>query len=144
MDIYTYLQNDHQKVNDLFKKITSATSSDTRKNLLEEIQQELMLHAETEHQTFYKRLAQENNMKDVIQHADKEHEKIEAQLKKLSGLSFEDKSWKEQLELLKNIVSHHVKEEETEIFQQAQKILSSQESKKLAEDMEHLKKMKLK
>lgn len=137
MDIYNYLKKDHRKISDLFAKIISSKGAHERKSLFEELKNELLVHIKTEHETFYKAL--KHSLPGKIDHADEEHSEIKKALAKVDDLSSESTEWLVQLGELKNIVEHHVKEEEGEIFHSAKKILSEKKAKELAEEMETLK-----
>ncbi len=139
MDIYTYLKQDHAKVAELFEKILAAHLQKNKNNFFTELQTELLLHAETEHKTFYNALKNSPELKDKIAHADKEHSEIKEYLDLLNNISPESDKWLVKIGELKHSVEHHVEEEENEIFPQAKKILSSEEANELAITMDQLK-----
>jgi hemerythrin superfamily protein len=58
---------------------------------------------------------------------------------KLNRLSIESEKWVEQFREFKHSVTHHVKEEEKDIFEEAKKVLSKEAAKQLAVDMETIK-----
>lgn len=148
MDIYHYLQKDHKKVSDLFTSILSTTDQEKRKELFEEVIEELLVHSKTEEATFYKAIenAGENpkekitvNIEENMEEAHDEHDEIRKYIKILSKLPIESEEWIEKLGEFKHSVEHHVKEEEETIFQKAKKILSKEEENGLALEMETLK-----
>jgi hemerythrin superfamily protein len=136
MDIYTYLKKDHQTVADLFDKILSTKSISKRRTWFEEVKNELLLHAESENATFYAALKEHEETEEIAGHAEKEHAEVKDYLEKLSRLSIEGEKWMEQLGELKHSVTHHVAEEEGEIFEGAKKVLNKEQAKQLAIDME--------
>lgn len=142
MDIYNYLKKDHKLVEELMRKIISTISLDKRKDYFDEMKKELLLHAETEHQTFYQALRDngDDELKEKIKHADKEHSEVEEYLSKITRMSVEGEKWLEQFGELKHAVDHHVEEEEKEIFKMAKEILSDEQAEKLAKEMAELKK----
>lgn len=144
MDIYNYLKNDHQTVSKLFENILATKSLDKRKKLFEELKADLILHSETEHDTFYKAIRTHKETKEIIEHADEEHKNITDFLEKLQRLSIEGEKWMEKFGELKYAVEHHVKEEEEDIFKKAKKVLSAEEAKQLAKQMQTLKQEALK
>jgi iron-sulfur cluster repair protein YtfE (RIC family) len=114
-----------------------------RQGLFETIKLELTLHADTEEQTFYKAIEDATRSKQVeekIEHANHEHDEIREYLEKLSTTPVTDELWLETFGEFKHSVTHHVEEEESEIFEKAKKYLSSQEAKDLAKEMDALKK----
>jgi hemerythrin superfamily protein len=143
MDIYNYLKKDHQKVADLMEQVIASKDPAERQSLFETIKLELTLHADTEEQTFYKAIEDATRSKQVeekIEHANHEHDEIREYLEKLSTTPVTDELWLEAFGEFKHSVTHHVEEEEGEIFEKAKKYLSSQEAKDLAKEMDALKK----
>lgn len=143
MDIYNYLKKDHQKVADLMEQVIASKDPAERQSLFETIKLELTLHADTEEQTFYKAIEDATRSKQVeekIEHANHEHDEIREYLEKLSTTPVSDELWLETFGEFKHSVTHHVEEEEGEIFEKAKKYLSSQEAKDLAKEMDALKK----
>lgn len=143
MDIYTYLKKDHKKVADLMDQVLETKDSAKRESLFQEIKIELTLHADTEKATFYKAIQEATRSKAVdkqMDRADEEHDEIRGYLEKLSTLSVEDEAWIEQFGEFKHAVSHHVEEEEGDIFEKAKQYFSAEEAKELATRMDALKK----
>jgi hemerythrin superfamily protein len=143
MNIFTYLKKDHKYVEELFERIVSTHIPERRKTLFEELVDELLLHAESEHATFYKALKQHDEMKDAIKHADKEHAEIKQYTTGMDQIPHNSDEWLEQLGELKHAVLHHVAEEEGHIFQQAKTLLTKEQLVQLVEDMEKYKYQKI-
>ena len=139
VNIFTYLKKDHQKVSDLFKKIEASPGSNNNIAILEEIVNELTLHAETEQATFYKAINKTAKGKEEISHAKDEHKDIKKAISKVLDLKPNTSNWFIAFGELKAVVEHHVEEEETEIFSTARKILSKTRLESLTEEMEELK-----
>lgn len=139
MNIYNYLKKDHIKVSELFESILSTKSMSKRQKLFEEVKEELLLHSKTENATFYAALKEFEETEDLIQHAEKEHVEVEEYLAKLSRLSIDGEKWMEQFGELKHAVSHHIKEEEEEIFEKAKQVLNKEQEKQLALVMDKMK-----
>lgn len=137
MDIYEYLKMDHAKVDHLFKLFEGAKSEKRQHEIFNLISQELLVHAHAEQETFYKVLAQFPETKDVAQHGKKEHEEIEEQIKTIN--QSKGAKWKNEVLKLKDIVKHHVKEEEGKIFRKAKRVLPEKEAIIIKEKMHYLK-----
>lgn len=147
MNIYTYLKKDHRKVADMMEEVIAASSMQQRKSLFAQIKQELTLHADTEEATFYKAIDDATSSKAVeekLEHADHEHQEIRDYLQKLSASGVKDDVWMELFGELKHAVTHHVEEEEGEIFEKARKYLSESEAVALAKEMDAMKKEQMK
>lgn len=142
MDIYSYLKKDHKLVADLMEKVVASDDVGERETLFAQIKQELTLHADTEEVTFYAavdKATRSQNVHEKMEHADEEHDEIREYLEKLSTLSAKNEEWIEQFGEFKHAVTHHVEEEEGDIFEKAKKYLSQEEAVSLAKEMDALK-----
>lgn len=143
MDIYNYLKKDHRKVADLMEQVLASQDPAERQTLFGQIKTELTLHAETEEATFYKAIEDATKAKPVeekMEHAHHEHDEIREYLQKLSDTPVAEEAWIETFGEFKHSVTHHVEEEEEDIFAKAKKYLSAEEATQLAKDMDALKK----
>ena len=143
MDIYNYLKKDHRLVADLMEQVIASQDTAERQALFEKIKAELSLHADTEEQTFYKAIEDATRSKAVeekIEHANHEHDEIREYLAKLESTPVTEELWIETFGEFKHSVTHHVEEEEGDIFEKAKKYLSHEEAVQLAKDMYALKK----
>jgi hemerythrin superfamily protein len=140
MDIFHFIKNDHQEVKNLFQKIMASTDHEESKKLFAELKNELLIHSETEEKTFYQAL-QTHSLKDndLVQKAKKEHQHVELILNQLSKLTVAAEKWFIQFGELKQMVEHHIAEEETEMFSRAKKCFSEHKAKTLAEEMQEMK-----
>ncbi|KTC66639.1 DNA nickase [Legionella adelaidensis] len=137
MDIYEYLKMDHRKVDHLFKLFEKSKSKERQQEIVSFISQELLVHAHSEQETFYKALFQYPETQDIALHGEKEHKEIEEQIQIINKSL--GSHWKEEVLKLKEIVEHHVKEEEGKIFRKAKSVLSDREAIILKEKMHYLK-----
>jgi hemerythrin superfamily protein len=140
MDIYTYLHKDHLKVSRLFKEITASKDQQERERLYLEVKKELELHADPERDTFYSALKKKAKGKEDAEHGLDEHDEIKKALKAIDKTSPENESeWLINVGKLMHIVEHHVKDEETTMFEDGKKIISDKQAEVLVEEMESLK-----
>lgn len=139
MDIYDYLKLDHEQVSQLFKFFEKSDSSARQQQIAAMICQELVIHADSEQDTFYKALENHETTKDLASHGKKEHQEIEDQIRKIQETKGVDAAWKKKVTKLKDLVEHHVREEEGPIFRKAKKVLSDEEAYILKEKMHYLK-----
>lgn len=143
MDIYEYLHKDHEKVAALMERVIATESASQREYLFREIKHELTLHADTEEKTFYKAIedaTRSGSVEEKMEHAHHEHDEIRNFLEKLSDMPVREESWIEKFGELKHSVTHHVEEEEDDIFKKAKKYLSEKQAQDLAKEMDTLKK----
>jgi hemerythrin superfamily protein len=138
-DIYEYLKNDHKKVSELFALFEKTQDPNVKVQIVAMIVKELLLHAETEQATFYKTLEEYELSKDAAEHGEKEHKEIEDQINELTKFKDPTKVWENKVIKLKDLVAHHVKEEEGVIFNNAKKVLSEEQAYELKEKMHYMK-----
>ncbi|MDP9018870.1 MAG: hemerythrin domain-containing protein [Candidatus Eremiobacteraeota bacterium] len=145
MDAISLLKADHKAVGDLFNEIDalSDTAHVERGRLCAKINQELSVHAEIEEKIFYPafqaKTKKDTEPGDEIREAYEEHANVKAMLAKLSALDPAEDTFNAKLQVLGELVKHHVKEEETELFKQARELLDESELKALGEKMSTMK-----
>jgi len=142
MDIYNYLKKDHQLVAGLMEQVIASQNPNERETLFAQIKQELTLHADTEEATFYKSVedaTRSQNVHEKMEHADEDHDEIREYLEKLSSTTIASEEWIEQFGEFKHAVTHHVEEEEGDIFEKAKKYLSKEQAIQIAKEMDALK-----
>lgn len=133
MSIYNELKNDHQKAKDILSRLAdlSPRASASRKRLFEELKAMLTAHSRAEEKVFYDAIKGAKPTKDDALEGYEEHHLVDVLLREMSRLSPGDDQWKAKLTVLKENVEHHVKEEEDEIFDKAQEVLSADEADEL-------------
>lgn len=131
------LKSDHKLVAGLFKKLmaTSNRSVKTREELFEQLKMNLDVHAYIEEEIFYPAVKDPKPTHEMTLEAYEEHHVVKQLLKELEKMEKNSDEWKAKLTVLKEIIEHHVKEEENEMFPKANKIISKSELKELAEEM---------
>lgn len=142
MDIYTYIEQDHRRVAKLIDELLSVNLLAFQERVFHQIRLELSLHAEAEEQTFYAALheaSERANFEDRVVHAKEDHAEMRELLDFLMNEALTSPKWMEKFGELKHAIEHHVKEEETEIFSKARRILSAEQASQLAQDMERVK-----
>lgn len=139
MDLYEYIKNDHEVVSGLFEKFEMAELSQ-KKLIIKAISQELLVHLESEHDTFYKSLLEFEETEDLVKHGADEHSGIEEYIWAVLDNDSYDQEWEEKVSKLKKAVEHHVAEEEGKIHPKAQEVLSDEEAEDIKQKMDRLKK----
>lgn len=139
MDIYEYLKMDHEHVNSLFKQFEKSKVPARKVQIATMIAQELLVHAKSEQEMFYKALEPHFESRPEVLHGIKEHAEIEDQIIVVLDSKNMASGWQKNVEKLKDLVTHHVKEEERDIFKEAKKVLSDEEAYELKEKMHYLK-----
>lgn len=105
------LMQDHRKVEKLFSEFLASEAADGRQeDLFQEIQTELLVHAEVEEQAFYPAL--KNEVPDQVEQAIEDHLAVKQILAELLDADFEDEIFETRFMQLMEDVQNHVKEEE--------------------------------
>lgn len=145
MDAIQLLKNDHKEVESLFKELEglSPTAKASRKKIFEQIDQALTVHAKIEETIFYpavkKRANRDKEAKEEVLEAYEEHSNVKAMIKKLEETDPADETYEAKLEVLHELVKHHVKEEEHALFPEAKSLLDKEELQALGEELEEAK-----
>lgn len=139
MDIYEYLKLDHDHVAQLFKQFEHSESRERRKQIVALVTQDLMAHAESEQETFYKTLKNYEITEEEAAHGLKEHHEIEDQIAKIKQSKEFGSGWVKMVNHLKELVEHHVKDEEGPLFRNAKKVLNEEQAYIIKEQMHYLK-----
>ena len=134
-DIYNVLKNDHREVKALLKEIEALEESTKRDGLFEKLKANLLAHSHAEDEVFYEPLKEklEDDVYLVFE-AKEEHKLVEQLLNELSE-SLEDDVWCAKFKVLKEMVEHHIEEEEEDLFKKAKKVISPEESEQMAQEM---------
>ncbi|MDQ6825916.1 MAG: hemerythrin domain-containing protein [Candidatus Eremiobacteraeota bacterium] len=147
MDAIGLLKKDHAKVKALFKEVEglSDRAGNARQKLFGQIDQELELHAQVEEQVFYpafkKKASKDSEKKDEVLEAYEEHALVKHLLGELKTLEPRDETYKAKLSVLMELVLHHVKEEESEMFKMARELFKPTELETLGRQLEEAKQM---
>lgn len=145
LDALSLLKKDHTKVKGLFKEVEGLgdRAGGARKKLFEQIDQELELHAQIEEEIFYpafkKKAAKDSEKKDEVLEAYEEHALVKHLLGELKMMEPKEETYKPKLQVLMELVQHHVKEEESEMFKMARELFKSNELEALGQQIEQAK-----
>ena len=137
-NIITQLTKEHREVAEIFSEIEKTTerSGKKRQELFAKLDKALSAHAEFEEARVYPLLEEKKASKPTALEAVEEHLQIKRLLEELRDLQPQDEVWSAKITVLMENTSHHVKEEENEVFNQLKKIVSSSDLVKLGEEYE--------
>ncbi|HEX5274529.1 MAG TPA: hemerythrin domain-containing protein [Candidatus Rubrimentiphilum sp.] len=138
MDAIKLLKEDHKKVKALFEEVEELgeRASAQRKNLFQKIDKELTLHSKVEETLFYpefKKRAENSEERDEVLEAYEEHGVVKVMIGELEDLDPKDEKYKPKLTVLKELVLHHVKEEEGELFPMARELFEPEELNRIGD-----------
>ena len=118
--VLTMLKADHKKVKALFAEFEDATAR-KREDLARTAIQDLEVHAELEEELIYPAIRAGIEDDEVMNEAKEEHHLVHVLIAELKALEPSDDAFKAKFSVLGDLVKHHVKEEEGEMFPRAQK-----------------------
>ena len=128
MDAITLLKQDHKTVRGLFAQFEKASGGARREAIVAEIIRELTVHAEVEEEVFYPAVRREvPDVEDDILESYEEHRVAVWLMDQLEGLSPDDERYEARVMVFKEIVDHHVKEEEEQWFPKVREDLGRKE-----------------
>lgn len=127
--IYDILIREHKVVADLFQQ---ALRDNSRETLLK-IKAEIDPHMAGEEELFYSVLEQKEELLDLVNHAYEEHDEARSIMSELEGMKEKDKNWTSKIKELKESIEHHVEEEESEVFEEARKVISQKKAEEIAQ-----------
>ena len=140
MQIYEALKKDHDKMKMLLKELVALENdSPRRKMLVRKIRDELVPHSRAEESVLYNSLRVAPTSKGKVMHGYREHMEAETLLRTLQVMDASTKGWKPIARQLKKALEHHIKEEETELFQQARQVFSEAEASAMGAAFRRLK-----
>ncbi len=118
-DAAVLLKADHEKVSDLFIEYEEAHSTKEKKQIAEQICDELTVHAQIEEEIFYPAVKQALKDKELIPEARGEHATLKSLIAQVKGVEPDGEMFDAKIKVMHEYVKHHVKEEQNEIFPKA-------------------------
>ncbi|MFY0576506.1 hemerythrin domain-containing protein [Cystobacter fuscus] len=137
MDAIALLTQQHREVEELFEKFEKA--GEGKEELLRElfvrIADNLAAHATIEEKLFYPSVYV-GPTADQLQEAVEEHLSAKRVIADLLDMEPSDAQFKAKVKVLKDLVEHHVEEEEKELFKNVKKLLTKEELIVMGEQLE--------
>jgi hemerythrin-like domain-containing protein len=121
------LLQDHVRVQKLFKDFAGIDREDSEavRELVETACLELQIHSMLEEEIFYPAVraqADEQEIEDLLNESDVEHESVDELISKLHELEPEDPMYCAYFAVVIEYVKHHIKDEEQNLFPRAEKM----------------------
>jgi iron-sulfur cluster repair protein YtfE (RIC family) len=134
-DVTKMLEQDHREAEDLFAKIKE-TNGAARAGLVTKLAGALKLHMQVEEKIVYPAIAKQvDDGDDMVDEATTEHEGARKALADVEKLSPNEPGFDGALEMLEAGISHHVAEEEEEVFPKFRESVSSAELNELGDEV---------
>lgn len=133
MNIFEELRKDHETQRDLIARLVETSGdSDERDKVFEELTKELHAHAAAEERYFYAPLMESDLTQDQARHSVAEHKELDDFVESLEDYDRTAPAWLQTARDLEHRLTHHLDEEEHEVFQQAGKALTEAQKADLA------------
>jgi hemerythrin-like domain-containing protein len=141
MDVFELIESDHEKVKDILNKLqdTGERAAKTREKLLKELQEGLVPHMYAEENYFYQLVMDESGETEPLYEAIEEHRVAKLSLADLGKTGLEDPRWPAKLTVLKELIEHHIEEEEDQVFTLARNVIDDQRAQSVGERFQEMK-----
>jgi hemerythrin superfamily protein len=133
MNAISLLTSQHRKVEALFKKLEGGRSD--KLAVREELANSLAAHMAIEHEFFYSSFKEVDD--DMVNESYEEHSLAEFALKRLLATDPEDEAFAARVTALKEVIQHHVEEEEETLFPEVAKAVSEETLNSMGKAMKH-------
>ena len=114
MDIYEILHTDHVNALNALAKLHASRPGPARKELLTSLLDDLTAHTLAEEEVLYDRLL--DRARELTLEAKEEHFLITRLLEELATMRLEDERFTAKIKVLTDVLEHHVREEEEEVW----------------------------
>ena len=135
-DILDTLEIEHDEVQELLKKLTDSDNAREQKQLVEKVKRALVPHAKAEEKIVYDAILALRGKESKIEGHEGyiEHGLADQTLKKLDKLTANTPEFKAAAKVLKELLNHHIKEEESDIWSHVKDNFSSEQRERMNRD----------
>jgi len=125
-DFFNMIRKDHQELKEMFSQLEKMPDSEyaRREETFNKLKMELVPHMRGEEKAFYPVLRQNQQSKMDVMEAMEEHHIAEVSMMELDRMSKQEEFWAPKLMVFKELINHHIKEEEDKVFKDAEKVIS--------------------
>ncbi|NIX95140.1 hemerythrin domain-containing protein [Pseudomonas fulva] len=146
MNAIELLTQDHQLVKKLLEELSSTTERAVKKraDLLERIKQEVTIHTALEEEILYPAIKEAGGKEEekMYYEAKEEHRTVDSLvLPDLEGTDTGTVEFAGRVKVMKELLEHHIEEEESELFPTARKLLGEQQLEEMGQAMMAQKKL---
>jgi iron-sulfur cluster repair protein YtfE (RIC family) len=135
MDALELLKQDHQKMQGLFKETEGADNS-RKKQLFDQIDTELEIHAHIEETVFYPAIEKHEELKDMVAEARDEHAEVKMLLQEIEEPTSDIEVFNSTFTDLIESVAHHIEEEEGEMFVKVRELFNDEALEQLGRELQ--------
>ena len=141
MNAIDLLKEDHKRVKAILGQLSDSTERAVKKRseLLNKLEMEIAIHTRLEEEILYPAFKKAGGKEQAIMYheAKEEHRAVDSLvLPDLKATSPSTLEFSGRVKVVKELLEHHIEEEETEMFPQARKLLGKAVLEELGEQME--------
>lgn len=137
-DAIAFLKRDHAKLKSLLSALQAAKSASRRESLLAQTEALLKQHTQNEESLFYpafRELAQNKKDRQLFHEATEEHHAVDVVLPEVRQAQHEPDVFAARAKVLKELVTHHIEEEQNEMFPRARRLMTNEMLHEIGERM---------
>jgi len=127
--VFKTLMEQHGEVSGLLRRVQH--NPDKRAELWPQIRRELLSHERGELRVVYPALREYDDTRELADRHDLDASELEAQIDNIDGEIIDSAAWGQQFATLVEMVSEHVRDEESEIFPAAMDVLGEERARSL-------------
>ncbi len=128
-EFFQMLKKEHEELKGILGQLKATKEGDSKKReeLFQKLKEELVPHMKAEEITFYPPLlAKKESREDALEGVE-EHHVSDLVFKELEKSPKGDDQWGAKISVFKELVEHHIKDEESKVFKSAEKALDQDE-----------------
>jgi hemerythrin-like domain-containing protein len=135
---FQMLKKDHEEVKGILGQLkeTKESAPKKREELFQKLREELVPHMKAEESTFYQPLMVKKEAREDAMEGMEEHHVSELVLKELETMPKGEDRWGAKMGVFKELVEHHIKDEESKVFKSAEKALDQDEIQDIMKQFE--------
>lgn len=140
------LREDHQRVKHLLDELsdTKPRDSDERQEKFDELYSGISVHMKFEEESFYPAVQKKRkSAKEDVDEGFEEHHVARQALDELKSMDKGEERWGTLLKVTKEMIEHHIAEEQAVVFEHADKGLSESELEKMGQQFEEMRSQKM-
>lgn len=139
MDVLTHIKEEHEKFRKTITKIES-TKGDKKKDLFRTLYADISGHHEAEERVIFPLVTPKakDKEKEVVHEMIEEHHLGKHQFSVLEKTPVEDDTWDAKFSVLKEVLNHHMEEEESEFIPIAGKAVPKEKLEEITNEFENV------
>ena len=115
-DAIVLLRADHRRVQEMFKEFERAHTERSKREISNEICEELKVHMQIEEELFYPAARQALKVEDLLDEAEVEHSSARALIEEIEQMQPSEHLFDAKVTVLGEYIAHHIKEEHKDLF----------------------------